>query len=187
MELMENQQKQLSELTLLQRQQALNKYRLIEPHLQREKTLRTLSHENDIPLRTLKTWVQLYQKHGLVALARKTRNDKGKNRSLTSELHQLIEGLYLKSSHLGFANIYRQIKTHQINAQLPCPSYRTVCVLLNQLPKPMTLLAHKGSKACVSDEPVNLEKKFQKFFAHDGVFHRGITTIGGELFDFSVK
>ena len=66
---------------------------------------------------------------------------------MTVELRPLIEGLYLQASHRSFASVYRQIKKHQENQQLPYPKYRTVCALLNRLPKSMTTLAHQGSQA----------------------------------------
>ena len=136
----------LNELTDSQRQLALKRYRLIEPFIKKVMPLVTICKENDIPLRTARDWVCRYQKGGLVALSRMPRNDKGKHRHLSQELYQLIEGIHLKSPHLSFANIYRQIKNHQENKQLPYPKYRTVCSILSKLPKSIVTLAHKGSK-----------------------------------------
>ena len=88
-----------------------------------------------------------YQKGGLAALTRMSRNDQGKSRLFPWNYVSSIEGLYLKSSHLSIANIYRQIKNHQENQQLPYPKYRTVFTILSHLPKSMTTLAHQGSKS----------------------------------------
>jgi putative transposase len=141
-----NEVSSLSDLTDKQRQLAMNRYRIIEPFVKGTMSLPTICKENNIPLRTARDWVSRYQKGGLAALARTPRNDKGKIRNIESGLRQLIEGIYLKSPHLSFANIYRQIKIYQESQQLPCPKYRTVCSILSNLPKPMTVLAHKGSK-----------------------------------------
>lgn len=140
------QQKHSDTLTQEQKEQALCKYRLIQPYLQKQKLLTTLCKEERIPLRTAKTWVFLYRKYGLKALARKTRTDKGKDRRILPNLRLLIEGMHLKSPHLSRAVIYRQIKKHQEEKQLPCPKYRTVCSILNKLPSSMITLAHQGNK-----------------------------------------
>ena len=129
-----------------QRKVALDRYRQIEPYIKKEVLLTTHCRENKLPLRTARRWVNLYQKQGLIALANKTRKDKGKTRSLTPEVCQFIEGLYLKSPHLSFATIYRQVQKHLVGKNIPCPKYRTLCTLLNKLPKAMITLAHKGSK-----------------------------------------
>jgi putative transposase len=136
----------LQELKEPQRQLALDRYRLIEPFIKGMIPLTKLCEENNLLLRTARGWVCRYQKGGLAALARTPRNDQAKSRFFPLELRQLVEGLYLKSSHLSFANIYRQIKNHQESQQLPYPKYRTVCTILSHLPKSMTTLAHQGSK-----------------------------------------
>jgi putative transposase len=136
----------LSNLTETQRTQALRKYQLIHPFLQQKKSLELICRENNISLRTARAWISLYRQHGLAALARKPRKDKGKNRRMTTELRQLIEGIYLKSPHLSCAAIYRQVKKHQEEKQLPYPKYRTVCNIVEKIAAPMITLAHKGSK-----------------------------------------
>ncbi len=152
----------LCELTESQRQVALDRYRIIEPFIEGNKSLSRVCQENNLSLRTAREWVGRYRKGGLSALARMHRKDKGKHRRLPLELQQLIEGLYLKSSHLSFASIYRQVKQHQENLQRPYPKYRTLCTLLNQIPESMTTLAHQGSKQysrnliyCACMKPIN--------------------------------
>ena len=136
----------LTALSDKQRETALARYQQLAPYLKKEISLRKLGNDNHLALRTARTWIKLYRNGGLVALARKPRNDKDNSRILTPETRHLIEGIYLKSSHLSVANIYRQIEKYFTEKNILCPKYRTVCALLSRLPKSMTTLAHKGNK-----------------------------------------
>ena len=136
----------LTTLSDEQREIALDRYDKLEPYLKGDISLAHICRDNQVSLRTARVWIKLYRSGGLIALARKPRNDKGNNRILTLETRHLIEGIYLKSPHLSFASIYRQIEHHLAEKNAPCPKYRTVCALLNSLPKSMITLAHKGSK-----------------------------------------
>ncbi|MCE3238969.1 MAG: transposase-like Mu [Gammaproteobacteria bacterium] len=136
----------LTNLNDEQRKITLERYHHIEPYLKGRISLKELCETKHFSLRTAKIWVKLYREGGLIALARKPRNDKGKNRVISLETRHLIEGIYLKSPYLSFASIHRQIEKYLIEKNIPCPKYRTVCALLNNLPKSMTTLAHKGSK-----------------------------------------
>ncbi len=67
----------LSQYSDEERQEALRKYRLIEPFLQKEKSLNVLHKEHQLPLRTARRWVAHYRQHGFGALMRQDRKDKG--------------------------------------------------------------------------------------------------------------
>jgi len=142
-----DQKSTISDLTQSQKDEAQRKYRLIQPFLQNERTLASICNEHNIPLRTARTWVSLYRRSGLAALARKQRIDEKINHGFPEELYQLIEGLYLQSPHLSYAAVYRKIKEYQIAQQSPCPKYRTICKILSNIPESMLTLAHEGSKA----------------------------------------
>lgn len=60
-----------------QRQKAMDKYRLIAPYLNREKSLRAVAEDSDVSKRTLQYWVSQYEQFGLVGLIRKRRRDSG--------------------------------------------------------------------------------------------------------------
>lgn len=136
----------LSQLTEKSKAEALRKYQLIRPFLQKEKSLITISKESQLSLRTAKDWVKRYRQHGLGGLARKSRRDSGVRRSCSQKTQQLIEGLHLQKSHLSGASIYREIRKYAKIHPLKYPSYRTICNIISQLPHDLTTLAHQGSK-----------------------------------------
>lgn len=60
-----------------QRENAMNKYRLIAPYLNYEKNLKTIAEESGVSKRTLQYWISKYQQFGLIGLVRKSRADSG--------------------------------------------------------------------------------------------------------------
>lgn len=131
-------------LTDKERDNALHKYYIIQPFLQKSKKLSTICEEQKLSLRTLKRWVSNYYKKGLLGLARTPRKDKN-NRRCSTELQHFIEGLYLQNPHLSRASIYRKVCASKFN--IDCPSYRTICSIIAQIPLSMTVLAHNGTKS----------------------------------------
>lgn len=69
----------LTNLNDEQRKITLERYHHIEPYLKGKISLKELCETKHFSLRTAKIWVKLYREGGLIALARKPRNDKGKN------------------------------------------------------------------------------------------------------------
>ncbi len=112
--------------------------------MQKNKTLPIICNEQDLSLRTLKRWVANYRKNGLLGLAYSRRDDSGSRRCST-ELQQFIEGLYLQNSHLSKASIYRKVQASKLG--IDCPSYRTICSIIAEIPKSMAVLAHDGTKS----------------------------------------
>jgi putative transposase len=60
---------------------ALERYKTIEPFLQRNATLEDISKEKKIPVRTLYNWVKAFKQNGLNGVAPKRRSDKGQRRA----------------------------------------------------------------------------------------------------------
>lgn len=58
-----------------QRIDAMKKYKIIEPYLNKQETIKEIAIKNKVPTRTLYRWVQKYEHDGLVGLIRKTRTD----------------------------------------------------------------------------------------------------------------
>lgn len=134
----------LSALTDKQREEALMKYRIIEPFLKGEKTLKLVCDTNELSLKTASTWVRRYKQSDLEGLARKARIDQGKRRCCSINILQFIEGLHFKKPHLSLANLHRLTKEYADKNQLKAPSYRTVCDIIHQIPEPLSTLAHEG-------------------------------------------
>lgn len=110
MESLESEKTFLTSLSEKAQDKILQKYRIIEPFLKKEKKLTQISKEQGISLKTAKNWVLKYRKHGLIGLSRSKRKDKGNMRICSEELQNIIEGIYLRDSHLSKASIHRKIK-----------------------------------------------------------------------------
>lgn len=137
----------LNKYSKTQRDGALKKYKLIEPFLNQEDSLSAICHRHKVSIRTARRWVAAYKKQRLEGLIRQKRKDIGKKRSVSDEMQLIIEGMYLQNAHLSIKSIYRKIRENASKNNQLYPSYRTLCNLINELPKSMVTLAHHGSKA----------------------------------------
>ena len=62
---------QLAELPEDARKLALDRFRLIRPHLEKNQSLRSIARPAGLPYRTAHRWVKQYRLFGLAALTRK--------------------------------------------------------------------------------------------------------------------
>jgi putative transposase len=129
-----------------ERNECLERFRLLEPCIEDHLSFVFLSRETGISVSTLKRWVQRYRKYGLVGLARKSRSDRGEHR-MQKELQHLIEGLALKKPRRSVASIHRQAAQIARQKGWECPTYRTVLNVVRKLDPRLVTLAHEGSKA----------------------------------------
>lgn len=140
----------MSELATLpeaDRQRALERFRLLQPHLEEGRVLTLVAREAGIPYRTAQRWVSLYHRFGLTALARKERADSGSRRSLSLPMQKVVEGLALQKPSLPIATLYRQVyRIAQQRSEKP-PSYAVIYDIVRQLPDDLVTLAHEGAKA----------------------------------------
>lgn len=75
----------LATLSESDRQVALDRFRLLQPHLEQGTSLAAVASEAGLAYRTAVRWVSLYRRFGLAALARKGRADRGRRRALSHE------------------------------------------------------------------------------------------------------
>lgn len=80
----------------IERKLALERFRLLEPHLQNGRELRSVSEGSGVTFRTLQRWVANYKRQGLAGLVRKERTDAGERRTTSPRLREAIEGLALE-------------------------------------------------------------------------------------------
>jgi putative transposase len=137
----------LTELPAEARDLALDRFRLLEPHLKGGVSLRLVAVDAGIPFRTAQRWVSHYRAFGLAALARKSRDDRGARRVVSSKLLALIEGLALERPPLPITSIHRQVRAFAGAAGEATPSYWTVYNLVRDMPGSLLILAHQGGKA----------------------------------------
>lgn len=136
----------LAALPEAERQSALERFRLLQPHLEEGRALSRVAREANIPYRTAQRWVSLYQRFGLAALARKERADRGTRRALSPQMQKVVEGLALQKPPLPIATLYRQVyRIAQEQGEKP-PSYGVIYDVVRQLPHDLVTLAHGGTK-----------------------------------------
>jgi putative transposase len=126
---------------------ALNRYKIIEPFLQRKATLREIAKLQNVAVGTLSYWSQAFKKHGLNGLAPKVRRDKGQRRSASAELVDLIQGLFLRTPPVPITSIYRIVKDICTKNGWRIPSYDVVHDVASTIPPDLKTLAHDGVKA----------------------------------------
>ncbi|MEV0163395.1 Mu transposase C-terminal domain-containing protein [Nonomuraea fuscirosea] len=138
-------QSSLAELSSAQRERALERYRILRPHLDDGVPLARVAAHAGRPYRTLQRWLADYRRDGLAGLARHPRRDAG-TRRLPGELQLLIEGLALQRPAPSVATIHRQVATVAAEQNWPVPSYATVYAIVRGLDPALTVLAQQGTR-----------------------------------------
>lgn len=129
------------------RKRALDRFRLLQPHLEQDQPLRAVALAAGIPYRTAHRWLAQYRLFGLVALARKTRGDRGERRAVSAKVKEVIEGLALQKPPLPIAALSRQVRRLAQDLGEVAPSYSVVYDIVRRLPADLVTLAHEGTKA----------------------------------------
>ncbi len=152
--------------SLLEEQQARERFRIIKPLIDREhqaaaasgglsksELVKRLSKRHGVSEGKIWRWYDLYKKEGILGLARKPRNDKDKSRFFQAypKAATLAAYVYLEqrqSIRSAFEAIHRDclqlgLHTHQL------PSYETVRAFLKggELSEPMRLMAREGKRS----------------------------------------
>jgi putative transposase len=138
---------ELSAIPQASREIALQRFEMLRPHLEGERSLRVVASEASIPYRTAVRWASGYRKEGLVALARKSRTDQGARRLASTQLIKAIEGLALERPPLPISSIHRQATAMAETLRERKPSYAVVRRIIRSLPAGLLMLAHRGNKA----------------------------------------
>jgi putative transposase len=141
-----DQHRALADLSESERDQAVARFRILQPFLDGQTSLTAIAREQAVTLRTLQRWVTRYRSDGLVGLARKGRTDRGQHR-MDPELQRLIEGLALQPTRPSAAAIHRQIIDLAASHGWEVPSYSCVYAIVHHLDPAMVVLAHEGGKA----------------------------------------
>ena len=140
----------MEELASLQesaREIALERFRIIQPYLEQDRSLSVIARNAGIPYRTIHRWLTRYRRSGLAALARKARQDRGKRRTLSPQLLEVVQALALEVPPLPIAAIYRRICQIAQKTDKVVPSYDVVYEVVREVPAGLLTLAHEGNKA----------------------------------------
>ena len=65
------------------RKLAMERFRLLQPHLEKKEPLKRVALAAGLPYRTAHRLVSEYRRHGLAALVRKKRADRGERRAVS--------------------------------------------------------------------------------------------------------
>src|ERR1019366_9671510 len=87
---------ELSGVSEAARDLAMSRFRLIQPYLEQKRSLQLVAADAKLSFRTAQRWVSQYRKLGLVALVRKSREDRGARRVVSAKIKAAIEGLALE-------------------------------------------------------------------------------------------
>ena len=129
------------------RKLALDRFHMIQPHLEQNRSLQSVARAAGIPYRTAQRWVAQYRLFGLAALARKKREDQGERRAVSTKMKEVVEGLALQKPPLPVAALYRQVVRFSKDLGEKAPSYGTVFNIVRSLGADLVTLAHEGTKA----------------------------------------
>jgi putative transposase len=129
------------------RKLAMERFRLLQPHIENNEPLTSVARAAGIPYRTAHRLVSEYRRIGLTALVRKKRMDRGERRVVSAKLKGAIEGLALQKPPLPIAALYRQVSRVSKDVGEKAPSYGTVFNIVRSLPADLVTLAHEGAKA----------------------------------------
>ena len=138
---------ELSRLPESLRKLALDRFRLLQPHLEEGRPLRLLAIKAGIPYRTAQRWVTRFQRLGLAALVRKKRIDAGVRRTVPVKIKAAIEGLALQRPPVPIAALRRQVQRLAQELGEKSPSYKVVYSIVRALPADLLTLAREGTKA----------------------------------------
>ncbi|ETW96640.1 MAG: hypothetical protein ETSY1_25825 [Candidatus Entotheonella factor] len=136
----------LTALSPDERARALERYQILQPHLEHGRSLTQVTRNCGLPRRTLSRWLALYRRYGLAGLARRGRRDRGQPRRLHPELQPIIEGFALCKPTPTAALVHRQVSDVARRNGWPVPNYRQVYRIIKQLDPALVTLAHDGSK-----------------------------------------
>jgi putative transposase len=128
-------------MSAIERKLALERFRLLEPHLQNGRELRSVSEGSGVTFRTLQRWVANYKRQGLAGLVRKERTDVGERRTTSPRMREAIEGLALEKPPLPLSSVHRQAKQFAQMIGEPAPTYWIVRDIVRSLPSDLRTLA----------------------------------------------
>ena len=122
----------LASLSDRQREQAMTRFAVLQPHLERNVPLARAARDGGVALRTARRWLRRYRAEGLVGLVRSARRDAGQ-RKLSADFAALIEGLALRKPRPSVAALHREVAKIAAEREIAAPSYATVHAIVRGL------------------------------------------------------
>jgi putative transposase len=135
----------LTALSEAQRAQALQRYTIIRPALEKELSQAQVARTHQLAPSTVQLWVKQYREKGLAGLAHARRSDKGSSRRLPELAIRLVEGLALQTPPRSAASIHRQVTAIANEQGWKAPSYERVRQIIKNLDPALMTMAHQGA------------------------------------------
>jgi putative transposase len=136
----------LASLSDRQREQAMTRFAVLQPHLDRNVPLARAARDGGVALRTARRWLSRYRAEGLAGLVRPARGDAGQ-RKLSADFTSLIEGLALRKPRPSVAALHREVTKIAMEREIAAPSYATVHAIVRAIDPALATLAHEGAAA----------------------------------------
>lgn len=137
--------KNLADYTHFQRQEAMKKYKIIEPYIKKQKSVQDISNNKQIPQRTIYFWVKSYNNKGLIGLINKRRKDLDKVR-LNKDTINYIKNEYLSNKGISIASIHRKTIDWCNQMNYPLPSYKQVYASIKKISNHLKSYSDLNSK-----------------------------------------
>jgi putative transposase len=134
---------ELASLDQSARENALERFRIIQPYLGQDRSLGSIARDAGIPYRTIHRWMRFT----VNLVWQDLREDRGKRRALPAQLLEITEALALEYPPIPIAAIHRRICQVAEDIGSTLPSYDVVYEVVRQLPTGLVTLAHQGKKA----------------------------------------
>src|SRR6266705_1453428 len=166
----------LTALSEVQRIQALERFEIIRPALEKQVSQAQVARTHHIPPSTIQLWIKRYREKGLAGLVPPpTRSDKGKSRSLPEQSLTLGEGLALQTPPRSAAAIHRQVVEIAKEQGWKPPSYERVRQIIKSLDPALVTLAHQGAAAYREE----FDLLYRREATHSSLFPEELFTLVG--------
>ncbi len=109
------------------------RYQIIKPFLDSEKSLKKISEDEDISYSTLKRWVSYYKKNGINGLKKNIRKDKNTYRSVDKKTIKYVEKVYKENPDIKIQDLYEKVVNFIKKMGGKKVSYDTVYRIANKL------------------------------------------------------
>ncbi len=126
---------------------ALEKYRILKPHLEADIPLLQIASVSGISISTLKRWMKNYRTHGFSGLERKQRADFNIRKAVDETSQKLINALTLQKPKLSVTTIHYKVVQEAKQRGVTSPCYGVVYNIVSRLDPALITLAHEGAVA----------------------------------------
>lgn len=135
---------------------------MLDRYFDGQVTVEQIARKAGVTPRTVWRKIKARQEKGLNGLQRMARSDKGKRRKLESDLHESIEGLYLRVPKPTVVWVHEQITEACKRGDRPVPGYTVVWEICRDLDRRLKVLAHEGDAAYEQEYDILIRREAER-------------------------